>query len=139
MTLNYRVIVKRYPFPSGWQFNSRCEIFSLLDEKKTSQLSKKPRAHSPQGTPPCTKRILEQGRANGLKFKYTKSVLMDLPIELKQPKNSRFQNICLDFLRYVTFNLFRIFVLLFFFKRLTHKHQQRFELKYLTWVLKYMQ
>ena len=35
---------------SGWRFDSRCEIFSLLDgKKKPREVGKKPRAHPPQG------------------------------------------------------------------------------------------
>jgi hypothetical protein len=35
---------------SGWQFDSRCEIFSLLDgEKLVRQVGRNPRAHPPQG------------------------------------------------------------------------------------------
>ena len=34
---------------SGWGFDSRREIFSLFDGKKTSYVGRKPRAHPLQG------------------------------------------------------------------------------------------
>ena len=55
----------------GWRLSSRCEILYLLDGKKLARLNRKPRAHLMQGkqfTSPYTKRILDLGRANGLKF-----------------------------------------------------------------------
>ena len=73
MTLNYRAVVERYAFPNGvvGSSNHVMKSFSYLTEKKPSQVARKPRAHPPRGrqrTPTCTKRILEQGRANKVKF-----------------------------------------------------------------------
>ena len=64
MTLNYRMTVGRYPNPNEGVGGliPGCEIFSLLVGK-----TKRPQQGS-QYTPPYTKRILEQGRTNRLKF-----------------------------------------------------------------------
>jgi hypothetical protein len=67
-----------YPFSNGVVGGSNPTMKStLLDwggglkRKKGREAGRKPRARPLQGrqqTPSCTKRILEQGRANGLKF-----------------------------------------------------------------------
>jgi hypothetical protein len=59
---------------SGWRFDSHCEIFSLLDgENLARQVGSQEPTQRKVGNksptnPPCTKRILEQGRTNGHKF-----------------------------------------------------------------------
>ena len=72
MALNYQVILERYPFSNevvGSLIPAVKSSLYLMD--KTSWVGRKPRAHLPQGrqqTPPYTKRILEQGKTNKLKF-----------------------------------------------------------------------
>jgi len=60
MTLNYRVIVKRYPFLNEVVGSLIPAVKSSLyltgEEKKTSQVSRKPRTHP------------SQGRTTGFKF-----------------------------------------------------------------------
>jgi hypothetical protein len=65
MPLNYQMTMKRYPNPNGGVGGSipGYEMFSLLDGK-----SKSPSTARYVVTPPCTKGILQQGRANMLKF-----------------------------------------------------------------------
>jgi hypothetical protein len=50
MILNYRVIVERYPFLNGVVNGSIpvMKFFSLLDEKKTNKVGRKPEARPPQ-------------------------------------------------------------------------------------------
>ena len=72
MTLNYWMIMERHPFSNGLVGGSNPTVISsFYFTEKTSQVGRKPRAHPTQGrqyTLPNTKRILEQGRANGLKL-----------------------------------------------------------------------
>jgi hypothetical protein len=60
MTLNYQVIVERYPFPNGVVGGLipavKSSLYLTEEEKKTSQVSRKPRAHP------------SQGRTTGFKF-----------------------------------------------------------------------
>ena len=90
MTLNYRAIVEMYPFPNEVIGSSIpvVKISLYLTEKETSQVGRKPRAHSLQGrqlTPPCIKRILEQGRTNGLKFTSDCLTLVIIYLLFKSP------------------------------------------------------